>query len=97
MKALRVIGYVCLSLVSVYSVVFSDSKNFQWLVVACWAAVFYYWWIEDRDARKIREEKRFQELASRVAYLERQTRTLEYQVGELQRVSSRGGTWSPPS
>ena len=52
MKALRVIGYVCLSLVSAYSVVFSDSKNFQWLVVVCWAGVFYHWWLEDRDARK---------------------------------------------
>lgn len=97
MKALRIIGYVCLSLLSVYSIVFSDSKNFDWFVVVCWGGVFYYWWLEDRDARKAREEKRFEELASRVVYLERQTRTLEYQIGELQRVSSRNGTWGPPN
>jgi hypothetical protein len=88
MKALRIIGYVCLSLLSVYSIVFSDSKNFDWIVVACWGGVFYYWWLEDRDARKAREEKRFQELASRVA-------DLEYQIRELQRIASKGArsTW----
>jgi hypothetical protein len=88
MKALRIIGYVCLSLLSVYSIVFSDSKNFDWFVVACWGGVFYYWWLEDRDARKAREEKRFQELGSRVA-------DLEYQIRELQRIASKGArsTW----
>jgi hypothetical protein len=88
MKALRIIGYVCLSLLSVYSIVFSNSKNFDWFVVACWGGVFYYWWLEDRDARKAREEKRFQELASRVT-------DLEYQIRELQRIASKGArsTW----
>jgi hypothetical protein len=93
MKALRVIGYVCLFLLSVYSIVFSDSKNFDWFVVVCWGGVFYYWWLEDRDARKAREEKRFQELTSRVADLERQTKALEYQIRELQRIASKGATW----
>jgi hypothetical protein len=88
MKALRIIGYVCLSLLSVYTIVFSDSKNFDWFVVAWWGGVFYYWWLEDRDARKAREEKRFQELASRLADLERQTKALEYQIRELQRIAS---------
>jgi hypothetical protein len=95
MKALRVIGYVCLFLLSIYSTVFSDSKNLAWFVVACWGGVFYYWWLEDRDARKAREEKRFQELTSRVADLERQSRQFEYQIRELQRTASKGGTWGP--
>ena len=95
MKALRVIGYVCLFLMTIYTIVFSDSKNFDWFVVACWGGVFYYSWLEDRDARKAREEKRFQELASRVAYLERQTMQFEYQIGELQHTASKGGTWGP--
>jgi hypothetical protein len=88
MKALRVIGHVCLFFLSVYSIVFSDSKNFDWFVVVCWGGVFYYWWFEDRDARKAREEKRFQELASRLV-------DLEYQIRELQRITSKGArsTW----
>ena len=73
MKALRIIGYACLVLFSIYSIFFID-RRFDWFVVTCWGVVLYYWWLEDRDARKAREEKRFQELASRVAYLERQTR-----------------------
>ena len=87
MKALRVVGYVCLFLLSVYSIVFSDSKNFHWFVVAC-CGVIYYWWVEDRDARKAIEEKRLQELGSRVA-------DLEYQIRELQRITSKGArsTW----
>jgi hypothetical protein len=94
MKALRVIGYVCLFLLSFYSIVFNDSKNFDWFLVVCWGGIFCHWWLEDRDARKAREEKRFQELASRVAYLERQTKALEYQVRE-QRIASKGATWGP--
>lgn len=88
MKALRIIGYVCLSLLSIYSITLSDSKNLDWFVVACWGGVFYYWWLEDRDARKAREEERFQELASRVA-------DLEHQIRELQRITSKGArsTW----
>jgi hypothetical protein len=97
MKALRVIGYVCLSLLSVYCIVFSENKNFDWLVVACWSGVFYYLWLEDRDAHKAREEKKFQEFSSRVADLERQTTALGYQIRELQRVASRGGTGGPPN
>lgn len=52
MKVLRVIGYVCLFLMTIYTIVFSESKNFDWFVVACWGGVFYYWWLEDRDAAR---------------------------------------------
>ena len=35
MKVLRIIGYVCLFFMTIYTIVFSDSKNFDWFVVAC--------------------------------------------------------------
>jgi hypothetical protein len=74
---LKVIGFFCLIALSIYSIFFSDSKHLDWFVVACWGGVFYYWWLEDRDARRAREEERFQELSSRINDLERQLRALQ--------------------
>jgi hypothetical protein len=84
-STLKVIGFFCLFVLSIYSVYFIDNKNLAWLALAGWGAVISYWWFEDRDARKAREEKR-SELSSFVADLERR-------IGALQRTSPRDETW----
>ena len=85
-STLKVIGFFCLFVFSIYSAYFMDDKNLVWLALAGWGAVISYWWFEDRDARKAREEKR-SDLASFVTDLERR-------IDALQRTSPRDETWS---
>jgi hypothetical protein len=58
-------------------------------------ALGYYWWLEDRQVAKDREERRFQILVDRVAYLEQELRkmdgdhlALEQRVEEIEQSTS---------
>jgi cell division protein FtsB len=74
---LKIIGFICLVLFSIYAVFISDNKNLSWYPIIAWVIVFCYWWLDDRDRAKAREEEKFQRLSARVAYLERKIETLD--------------------
>jgi hypothetical protein len=74
---LKVIGFICLVLFSIYAIFISDNKNLSWYPLIAWGMVFYYWWLKDREAAVAREEKKFDLLSRRVAYLERKIGKLE--------------------
>jgi hypothetical protein len=71
-SAFKVIFFVSLSLFSLYATFVSDDRTFGWPALFLWGGVFYYWWQEDREKAKAREEKRIELLNDCVAYLERE-------------------------
>jgi hypothetical protein len=70
----KAIGFTCLLLFSIYAIFLADSKGLSNFAYVIWFAVGYYWWLEDREKAKANEERRFQLLVARVAYLEQQMR-----------------------
>lgn len=76
-SSLKVIGYICLVLFTVYAGFFSDNKNLAWYPIIAWGLICYYWWLEERERAKIREDERFQRLSARVSYLEREMEKLD--------------------
>jgi hypothetical protein len=73
----KVIGFTGLSLFTIYAMYIADDKSLTSYAFTGWFVVAYYWWQEDRERAHAREEKKFQLLAERVAYLEHQLRQLE--------------------
>jgi uncharacterized membrane protein YbhN (UPF0104 family) len=76
-NTLKAIIYIAVALFSVYAIFVSDDKNLAYWAIAAWFVIYGRWMLLEYEARKGKERDRFENLQSRVAYLERRMREFD--------------------
>jgi hypothetical protein len=73
----KAIVYICVALFSAYAIFVSENKNLAYWAIAAWFVIYGRWMLLDYEARKRMQNDKFENLQSRVAYLERRLRELD--------------------